>query len=597
MPRIHETAYPRLKSAVTEAELHEIYAPTAEEMTFAEVRTYTETARVGLLVLLKTFQRLGYFVTLSAVPRQIIAHITACAGLSVIPEGLDTYDTTRSRSRHLGLVRARLAITAYGLAARRMMFTAAVEAAQTKEDLADIINVMLEALVRQRYELPAFSTLERVAFTARAAVNRRYYQRIATRLDGPMRARLEMLLTRPPKARRSSWDTIKQAPKSPTVKHMKQSLAHLHWLRSHDLPAGVFAEVPAGKLEQFAAEARSLDLYGLNRLRWSKRCTLAATLLRQQVAKALDELTEMFLRQMHKLHSRGEEALEAYRKRHLERTDTLIALLQDITRIVAADSGGEVRFARIVELFRPDPTVILEQCEAHRAHAGNNYYPFLSACYRSQRAVFFHFLESVMLTSTSPDRSVEEAITFLRAHQATKEPVLNNVSYLSQSWIPDKWWPLVTGRSRRVARVGAVARRYFELCLFSQIWTVLKSGDLAVEGSATFRDYREQLVSPDEYDQGVQEYADQVGLPVQGKVFVSSLREWLTALACKTDASFPANEDVRMEKGEIILRKLERRSLPDGFLTLERVLRERVVFQFGSYFPSDPTAEFNPVHI
>ena len=88
MPRIHETAYPRLKSVVTEAELHEIHAPTAEEIAFAEARTYSETARVGLLVLLKTFQRLGYFVTLAAVPRQIIAYITACAGLSAIPKGI-----------------------------------------------------------------------------------------------------------------------------------------------------------------------------------------------------------------------------------------------------------------------------------------------------------------------------------------------------------------------------------------------------------------------------------------------------------------------------------------------------------------------------
>src|SRR5262249_18224852 len=156
MPRIHETAYPRLKSAVTEAELQEIYTPTAEEIAFAEAQTRSETTKVGLLVLLKTFQRLGYFVPITAVPRWIIAHLTSCAGLLAIPEGLDTYDTGHSRSRHLGVVRARLAITAYGPAARRLMFTAAVEAAQTKEDLADIINVMLETLVRQRCELPAF---------------------------------------------------------------------------------------------------------------------------------------------------------------------------------------------------------------------------------------------------------------------------------------------------------------------------------------------------------------------------------------------------------------------------------------------------------
>jgi len=576
MPRLHETAYPRLKTAVTESELQEIYSPTAEELVFAEEQTRSETAKVGLLVLLKTFQRLGYFVPLATVPHRIVAHLTVCAGSATVPEGRETYDTSHTRSRHLGLVRTRLGITAYGPVARRTMFTAALEAARTKDDLADLINVMLEILVRQRYELPAFSTLERVAFTARAAVNRRYYQQVAARLDPVTCARLDTLLTRPHAARRSPWDTLKQTPKSPTVKHMKESLAHLQWLRSQDIPAPVLAEVPAVKREQFAAEARSLDVFGMNRLRWSKRYALAATLCRQQVATALDELGEMFVRRMHKLHVRGEEALETYRKQHLERTDTLIDLLYDVTRLVTTPGDGAERFARIQELFRPDPTVILAQCEEHRAHAGNTYYPFLLTSYRSQRAVFFHFLESVTLKSTSQDRSVEEAMTFLRKHQTTKEPILKDVAPLTLSWIPDKWWPLVTGRPRRVARVGAVDRRYFELCLFSQIWMELKSGDLAVAGSHTFNDYREQLVSQADYDEGVAEYADQVGLPVQGKAFVSALREWLEEIANKTDASFPVKEYARMEQDTVVLKKLERHPLPDGFLAVEHALRERM---------------------
>ena len=54
MPRLHETAYPRLKSAITDSELQECYSPTAEELTFAETQTRSATAKVGLLVLLKT---------------------------------------------------------------------------------------------------------------------------------------------------------------------------------------------------------------------------------------------------------------------------------------------------------------------------------------------------------------------------------------------------------------------------------------------------------------------------------------------------------------------------------------------------------------
>src|SRR5262249_8992322 len=131
----------------------------------------SETAKVGLLVLLKTFQRLGYFVTLAEVPRRIVAHITTCAGLPAVPEGLETYDTGHSRSRHLAVVRARLEITAYRPAARRAMCPLAVKRAQAKEDLAGLINVILVAFWRT----PEHSLQEDApfpAFIAQASFNR-----------------------------------------------------------------------------------------------------------------------------------------------------------------------------------------------------------------------------------------------------------------------------------------------------------------------------------------------------------------------------------------------------------------------------------------
>jgi hypothetical protein len=45
------------------------------------------------------------------------------------------------------------------------------------------------------------------------------------------------------------------------------------------------------------------------------------------VAQTLDDLGEMGLKRMRSLHHRGEEALEAYRKRHQGRTDELITIL------------------------------------------------------------------------------------------------------------------------------------------------------------------------------------------------------------------------------------------------------------------------------
>jgi hypothetical protein len=119
---------------------------------------------------------------------------------------------------------------------------------------------------------------------------------------------------------------------------------------------------------------------------------LAALWSATQWRKPFEELGEMFLRQMHKLHARGDK-----RWRRIVAaagaTDALIALLQDVTRLVVAKENGKDCLAQIGARFQPDPTGILDRCGA--PGAGRQQLLSAPPWYRSQRAVCFHFLESV----------------------------------------------------------------------------------------------------------------------------------------------------------------------------------------------------------
>ena len=66
----------------------------------------------------------------------------------------------------------------------------------------------------------------------------------------------------------------------------------------------------------------------------------------------------------------------------------------------------------------------------------------------------------------------------------------------------------------------------------------LKSGDLYVEGSDQYADYREQLISWEEYAEQLETYGTQVALPTDGKAFVASLRDWLHARIQQTRCGF-----------------------------------------------------------
>ena len=494
MPTLADTAYPRLRTSPDDAELAGAFTPSAAELVFAAKRTRQPGPRLALLVMLKTFQRLGYFVQPGEVPPATVAHIAAAAGLTSALGELGAYDAASSyRSRLMGLVREHVGVAAYGPPARKAATQAAIEASRGRDDLADIVSAAVEELARRCFELPAFGTLLRIARTARALVNRGYHRRAAAAMSVDTRQRLAALLAVPEGEPRSAWDAVKAPPERPSPQRMRAFLQHLSWLREQTTDEAL-AGIPDQKLRQFAAEARTLNAADLQRTTEARRLTLVAALLRQRAAAALDEAAEMFVRLTARMHNRAKEALDEHLKRHAGETDALIALLRET--VIAAKGVGDpaARLAALDALLLPDADGVIERCEAHAALAGGNHLPLLGRFYKGQRAAFIRFLEHARPVSTSQDRSVEGAIAFLLDHRTHRHPKLAIVReegrggkrvarrLVDLSFVPDRWWPLVTGQKGRDPAPREVDRRYFELCLFTQvvqraqIWRPLPAG-------------------------------------------------------------------------------------------------------------------------
>ncbi len=589
MPVIADTAYPRLSAEPVTSEL-EAFTPDAAELAFARARTRQPGPRLALLVLLKAFQRLGYAVRLTDVPAAFVSHVAASAGLTGgVPE-IAGYDDTSYRVRLLALVRGFVGVAGYDREARGVAARACVEAARTRDDLADIVNAGIEELLRCRRELPALGTLLKLARSARALVNRAYHRRIAASLPPEARERLAALLVVPDGATRSGWDQMKADTPRPSPQRMREHLAHLAWLRQQAVADEVFAGIPDRKLRHFAAEARALDAAVLSHVTKSKRVALMAILLRGQVAQALDDAAEMFVRLTTRMHNRAKEALDEHRARHAAETDVLVALLRE-TVLACQDREAErdTRLTAVEYLLLPDADAILAKCEAHAAFAGNNYLPLLMRFYGGQRAAFLRFLDHAALVSTSQDRATEQAIGFLLAHRTDRKAKLRTTIYapaadgttidrpLDLSWVSEKWWPLLAGRTTREPAPAEVDRRYFEICLFTQVVNELKSGDLCIPGSEEYGDYRDQLVSWEEYERDVAGYAEQAGVPADAAAFVAALKGRLAATAASTDRAFPDNGHVEIVNGEPIVKRLRAHDEGDGTAFLERLLKPRMV--------------------
>ena len=583
MPTIQETAYPRLKSNVSARDLATIYTPTPNELALAEQSTRGEGSHLSFLILLKTFQRLGYFPLLSQVPPVIVEHIaTLTQTQTTLPE-LAGYDLSGTRKRHLQIIRQTLHIQIFGREARHAMLLAMSEAARTKEDLADLINVAIEELVRKKYELPAFDTLVRAARHIRAVLYRDFYRHVAATLTPEEQACIDALFVAETDTRFTAWNTLKQEPGSPTLTHLKLWLDRQIWLAQYQIGEKVLEGIPDVKVKHFAAEARTLDAARMVEIEPRKRRTLAASLLKVQSARVLDDLGEMLIKRLSSLHQKGKDALAEYHMRNQQRADELVQTLQILVTAYRSDGSAQERIAALDALLPDKGDAVLQRCEEHMAHAGDNYFPFLWRFFKSHRATLFRLLQALEVKATTQDTAFVQALRFLRENEPKTgewlpfpEPDPEGAPRLDLSWMSEAWWRLVMEPRNCEETPQRLNRRHFEVCVFSQLLQELKSGDLCLPGSDRFADYRDQLISWEEYHRDAVAYGEMVGLPIDADDFVARMKARMTQAAEATDRAFPENAFLRIENGEPVHRRPEKVPVLPGLRALENEIAERL---------------------
>ncbi len=221
-------------------------------------------------------------------------------------------DQTRLLYRLRDLARDYLNLKAFKEDCEDFISRIAEEAAQTKQELADIINVVIEELVRQRFELPAFSTLLRAAGHARSTVNDRLYSSIHASLSNERRLELDALLEVGDNVIMSDWQRIKQEPRKPTNKEIRNYLSHLTWLKSWVDRLPKINCIAAAKWRQLVLESRALDVAELKRTKPNKRYTLIVVLIHSQLRNTMDDAISVLIRKMNSLHNKANQRLQEH---------------------------------------------------------------------------------------------------------------------------------------------------------------------------------------------------------------------------------------------------------------------------------------------
>ncbi|ODS63414.1 MAG: transposase, partial [Arenimonas sp. SCN 70-307] len=335
------------------------------------------------------------------------------------------------------------------------------------------------------------------------------------------------------------------------------------------------ADVPELKRKHFAAEARVLDAAELRDFGPAKRHALLLCLIHRARVQTRDDLAEMFIKRMGNLHNRGKEELERLRARYREKTEAIVATMSDVIQVLDrhpgdTDAGREIR--RLVST-RGGVQTLQADCDAIAAHSGDNHLPLLWPFYKSHRATILRMVRMLDLESTTEDRSLIDAIELILSQERARgdwldEPV--DLAFTTQLWRKTITHRTEQGEER-------IHRRLFEVCVFSSLANELKSGDVAVRGSETYADYREQLLPWEQCEPLLDDYCRQVGLPASAVGFVNALQSKLMQVADLTDQGYLENGQVIIgDDGFPVLKRHKAKDMSSGARALETAILDRL---------------------
>jgi hypothetical protein len=454
MSFIDKTIYQFINDNISIQTLEKNFTPTTAEIEFAIDNTRNPKTTLCFLITLKIFQYAGYFVKVFNCPTKILNHITEISKSESLDEdNMHAYDMSRQSSRHKEIILEYSKVKPYD---KQTTIKIAKNIAKSKDVQVDIINCIIEELLRKQYELPTFDELETIAQHARISVNNHYYKIICDNLTPKqIRTIRNKILIRNSDGK-SLWNLLKNEPEKPTIKTLHDFVQHYSWLKSIDIDRKIFKDVPMVKLDRFYQEAVSLNLFRIKRMKKLKRVALIAVTIRKVSARTLDDLGSMLIKIMRETEVLAKHKLLLFKADQFEFTDELINAFKNILEAYKNEKSSKEKFNAISTLIADNLDYFLEKCEGYEAYSKKDYLPFMLQRYNYLRKDLLLCLAILQLSSLSKDKNIEKAVKLVLNHANNNLDTISVKEFKSNqlelSWLPRKWRKFIMQDQNNILR-------------------------------------------------------------------------------------------------------------------------------------------------
>ena len=352
-----------------------------------------------------------------------------------------------------------------------------------------LARAVLDELRSRRIIVPPLAVIERLCAETATRALRRIFRALVEPLTASQRQQLDALFLQFEDGPFSVLAWLRRPVAATGPRHLVDLLQRLQWIREIELPPALGLVVHQNRLLNLARMAGQTTTQHLLRFGEDQRHALLSALLLETRATLTDECMAMHDRILGSLYARA-------RRHHMEAFAESAGALNEKIRL----------FAKIGQILlearrsRRDPFAAIEAVvpwEAFEASvtedsgiassSSTDYLGLVGSSYSQIRRYAPAFLAAFEFKAAPVAEELLEGIELLRRLNAAE--IRKVPKDAPAGFVPKRWEPFVYGED-------GTERRYYEICLLSEMRNALRSGDLWVTGSRQFKNFEDYLLPP-----------------------------------------------------------------------------------------------------
>ncbi len=406
--------------------------------------------------------------------------------------GLQTWDQYgargQTRREHLVELQDVYGYQVFTLEHRQQAIDRLVEVAWLTDKGVVLAESLVADLRDRKILLPPVGVIQRVCAEALSRANRRIFNTLAGALDDGHRERLDGLLERKDNGLHTWLAWLRLPPGKPNSRHVLEHIDRLEKLRALRLPVGVDRLVHQNRLLKIAREGAQMTTGDLAKFETQRRYATMVALVIEATATVTDEIIDLHDRVIIRLMAAAKTKHQEQFHKSGKAVNDSVKLFGEVGRaLVNAKHNGTDPFAAI-EAIIPWAAFSASVTEAEvLAQPTFDYLRLLGDTYATVRRYAPRMLEALELKAAPTAQDILDGVNVLR--RMNRENLRKIPADAPTSFVKDRWEKLV-------ADGDGIDRRFYELCVMSELKNKLRSGDISVVGSRQFKAFDDYLIPP-----------------------------------------------------------------------------------------------------